>query len=337
VTVIDQAGSIGTRSSPISVLKTAHKRLPVAQLVGIVVCLVYGAAQVPSFLSSANLMTIAVLASLLTIAAYGQTALVIVGGIDLSIGSMISAGAVLVPFYTDKLDLPFMLVVVIGVVLAGVVGAISGLVSSVFEAHPLIVTLAVGACVQGAILVATRGAPTSVMPEWVSGLTLPSRRTFGVGIPPIVVICVVASGVGTVLLYRTVLGRHLYALGTNPQAARLALVRTRIVWVSLFAFSAAMGLVAGIAIGSFSGSADVNVGNSFLFLSVAAVLIGGTPMEGGRGDFARTLVGAVLLICISTTLTSLNYPSAYIQILSGALIFIVAANSSRERSARDRV
>jgi ribose transport system permease protein len=337
VTVVDRAATVDRESSVLSVLKTSQKRLPIAQLVGIVACLLYGAAQVPSFLSSANLITIAVLASLLTIAAFGQTALVIIGGIDLSIGSLISAGAVLVPFYSDKLDLSFVLVAVIGVALAAAVGAISGAISSVLEAHPLIVTLAVGACLQGVILVATQGAPSGVMPEWVSSFTLPSSQSFGVPIPPVVVVCVLAAVVGTVLLYRTILGRHLYALGTNPQAARLALVRTRAVWISLFAFSAAMGLLAGIAIGSFSGSGDVSVGNSYLFLSVAAVLIGGTPMEGGRGDFVRTLVGALLLTCISTTLTSLNYPSAYIQVLSGALIFLVAANSSREQSARDRV
>lgn len=337
MTVVHPVVRVGNGPTLVSAVRTLQQRLPVAQLVGIVACLGYGAAQVPSFLSSANLITIAVLASLLAIAAFGQTAVIVVGGIDLSIGSLISAGAVLVPFYADKLDLPFLVTAVIGVALAAAVGALSGLISSVFEAHSLIVTLAIGACVQGAMLVATHGAPTGLVPPWLSGLTLPSSRSFGVGVPPVVVMCVLAAVAGTAVLYRTALGRRLYALGTNPGAARLTLIRTRGVWISLFAFSAAMGLIAGIAIGSFSGSGDLSVGNSYLFLSVAAVLIGGTPMEGGRGDFLRTSVGALLLICISTTLTSLNYPSAYIQILSGALIFLVAANSSREQSARDRV
>jgi ribose transport system permease protein len=195
----------------------------------------------------------------------------------------------------------------------------------------------VGSCVQGLILVSTRANPTNVVPQWLSNLTLPDSTTFGVGIPPVVVGCVLAAIVGTVVLYRTALGRRLYAVGTNPTAAGLTLIRTRRVRIGVFAFSAAMAMIAGLAVAGFSGSGDLNIGDNYLFLSVAAVLIGGTPMEGGRGDFIRTLIGALLLTCISTTLTSLNYADSDIQILSGLLIFLVAANSSRELSARDRI
>jgi ribose transport system permease protein len=318
-------------------LRDAQRRLPLVQMLGIVVCLAYGASQVEGFVSRPNLITIGVLASLLAIVSIGQTAVVIVGGIDLSLGAILSAGAVLVPFYTVKFDLPFVLVGVVAIGAAAIVGAISGTISKVFGAHSLIVTLAIGSCVQGLVMVSTRGNPTGVVPQWLSDLTLPSSTTFGVRIPPVIVGCVLAAILGTVVLYRTALGRRLYAVGTNPKAAGLTMIRTQIMWISVFAFSAAMAMIAGIAVAGFSGSGELTVGDSYLFLSVAAVLIGGTPMEGGRGDFMRTLVGAFLLTAISTTLTSLNYSNAYIQILSGLLIFLVAANSSRELSARDRV
>lgn len=332
-----QAIRSGAALPAFDIVRTAQRKVPLVQILGIVACLAYGASRVEGFVSTANLITIGVLASLLAIAAIGQTAVVIVGGIDLSLGSMLSAGAVLVPFYSVTFDLPFLLVAVLGVVVGAAVGALNGIISSVFGAHPLIVTLAIGSCVQGLILVSTRGEPTGVVPEKLSELTLPSSTTFGLGVPPIVVGVALAAIIGSVVLYRTALGRRLYAVGTNPTAAGLTLIRTRTMWIGAFAFSAALAMIAGLAVAGFSGSGELNVGNNYLFLSVAAVLIGGTPMEGGRGDFVRSVVGAVLLTCISTTLTSLNYSNAYIQILSGLLIFLVAANSSRELSAKDRV
>lgn len=336
-TPLDSAQQTGPLRAAAGAVRTAQKHVPLVQIAGIILCGAYGASQVPGFLTSTNLITIGVLASLLAIASLGQTVVMMIGGIDLSVGNMLTAGAVLVPTAASRLHLPFVVAAVIGIVVAAAVGAVSGWISDYFRVHSLIITLAVGTCVQGAILVVTHGTPTGSVPNWLSNLTMPSATTLGLGVPPVIVIWIALVAVTSVIFYRTVLGRQIFALGTNRRASSLALVRTRALWVGVFAFSAAAALAAGVLVGSFSGSGDVNVGNSYLFQSVAAVLIGGTLMEGGRGDFIRTAVGAMLMTTISTTLTSLNYDASVIQILSGVLIFVVVLNSSRERSARDRV
>lgn len=318
-------------------LAAVQARVPVVQLLGIAACLGYGAARVPDFVSRTNILTIGVLASLLALTALGQTGVIMMGGIDLSVGNMLSFGAVVVPYYATSWHLPFLLVALAGLAAGAIVGTVSGWVSYHFGVHPLMITLATGTCVQGAILVTTQGSTSGLVPNWLSSISLPTSKTFGIGIPPVICICLLLTVVSIVVLSRTPFGRRLYAVGTNQRAAGLALVHTQRVWIGVFAFSAMCAVVAGILVGSFSGTGDPHVGDPYLFLSVAAVLIGGTAMEGGRGDYPRTVIGAVLLTVITTTLTSLNYGSADIQILSGLLIFLIVLNSSRERSARERI
>ena len=319
------------------VITEIQKRLPVLQCLAIVAGVAYGAAKVPGFASRPNLTTIAVLASFLALAALGQTVVVILGGIDLSVPNLIALGAVLIPYAAQTLHVPFLAAAAVGIMAAAAVGATSGWISYYVGVHPMMVTLAVGTCVQGCVLVATRGGSLSApVPLWIGEASLPTGTTFGIGIPPIISFWIVITIVSSVFFYRTRMGRRIYAVGINPRAASLALVRPERVWIAAFALSAACGAVVGVVLAGFSGTGDVLLGEPYLFQALAAIVVGGTA-GSGTGDFLRTGVGALFLITLSTLLISLNNDPADIQILSGALIFVVVLIYSRERSASSRI
>ena len=314
-----------------------QERVPVIQGLAVVLCVAYAADHVPGFTGKSNVLTIAVLASFLALAAAGQTIVIMLGGIDLSVGSMIAFGAVLIPYYANHWHQPFLLVAAVGVAVCAVIGGASGWLSYHRGVHSLMITLAVGACVDGWILVATRGQATSPSPSWLSQATVPAGRTLGVGIPPIVVGSLVVLALSIVILSRTRLGRRIYATGANRSAAAYTLVRPDRIWIGSFALSAAIAAAVGVFIGGFSGNGDTTVGTPYLFEGIAAVVVGGTVFGGGRGDYLRTVVGAIFLTVLSTALVSLNVDPADTQIISGLLILAVVVIYSRERSARSRV
>ena len=312
-------------------------RVPVIQGIAIVVCVAYAAGRVPGFTSKSSILTIAVLASFLALSAVGQTLVIMLGGIDLSVGSMIGFGAVLVPYYASHWHLPFLLVAVVGVAVCGLIGVASGWLSYHRGVHSLMITLAVGACVDGWVLVSTRGNASSPSPSWLAQASVPTGKTFGLGIPPIVAGCLVVTALSVLILARTKLGRRVYATGANGRAALYALARPDRIWIGSFALSAAVAAAVGVFLGGFSGNGDTTVGTPYLFEGIAAVVVGGTVFGGGRGDYLRTVVGALFLTVLSTALVSLNVGPADTQILSGLLILVVVVIYSRERSARSAV
>ena len=314
-----------------------QKRAPIVQLAGTAICFIYAMHEVPGFGDKSNILTIAVLTTFLALSALGLTFVLMLGGIDLSIGNMIGFGAVLVPTYATDLHIPFGLCILLGVIVAALIGAASGALSYFLGVHSLMITLALGTCVEGWTLIESSGHYGVATPGWVETASRPTATTLGVGIPPLVCVAVAVTLVSLVILYRTPLGRRIFAVGVNQHAASLALMRPARVWVGAFVFSAVAATLIGVMLGGFSGTSDATVGDPYLFQGVAAVVVGGTAFGGGRGDFLRTVVGALFLTVLSTTLVSLNYDAADTQIISGILIFLVVTTHSRERSARSRV
>jgi ribose transport system permease protein len=139
-----------------------------------------------------------------------------------------------------------------------------------------------------------------------------------------------------VALTRTRAGRDLYLTGTNPRAARLALVRTGRVWIGAYVVSALLAVCVGVLLAGYSGAADLTIGDNYLFQSLAAVIVGGT-MFGARGDYWRTVLGALILSVLVLILSAANLSSAVQQMITGGLILAVTAVYGRERRLRDRV
>jgi ribose transport system permease protein len=313
-----------------------QRRAPVLQFVALVVLFIYGAASISGFSSSSSVRSMLVLAALLGLAALGQTIVMIVGGLDLSIPGFIVAGAILVSQLCGTHHWAVLPALLLIVVLAAAMGAATGWICHRFRIQPLIVTLGTGALASGACLAWTGGKLTGTAPAFLSKLSAANGTTFGIDVSPVVVIwALVAIAVG-IVLHRTTAGRRLYATGANPRAAQLALVRTSRVWVAVFATSALCSALVGVLLAGFAG-ADQSLGDPFLFQGLTAVIVGGTTIMGSRGDYTHTVLGALILTELTTILVGHGYDTADQQIIFGVLILIVVAGYGRDRRLRDTI
>jgi len=249
------------------------------------------------------------------------------GGIDLSVGAVASmAGFVTATFVAQPGG--WELGIAIALVAALLAGLLNGVGVGVFRVHPLIMTLGVSLVVLGlanawqiATVTSSTGVPAEVR-------TLGSSRFLDL-FPYSLVIFVPLVAVVLFGLRRTGYGRLLYAIGDNVVAARLSGARAWQVLVVLYVISALMAAIAGILLMGLTNVASVTLADSLVLPSVAAAVIGGTSIAGGRGGYGGTLVGALILQVISALLTALGQPEAVRQILFGSIVVLVAAAYTR--------
>lgn len=261
----------------------------------------------------------------LAILAASQTLAMLTGGIDLSAASIASMGAYIVASQSPELG-PW-LAIVIALAVCAVVGLINGIGVGVFRVHPLIMTLGMSLVVLGLVTVYQRivvAAGTRV-PDVVAALG--GGSTFG--IPNSLVVFLPLAAVILLGLQRSGFGRLLYAVGDNEVAARLSGVRVWQVLVVLYVLSAVLGGIAGTMLSGVTNAASATLADGLLLPSVAAAVIGGTSIFGGRGGYAGTIVGALILTVLTTLLTVLDMPAPLRQILFGAIILAVAAAYTR--------
>ena len=313
-----------------------QRRFPLFQLLALAALYVYGLSTIEGFGSQRVLYAILVNASLLGLAGAGQTIVVLVGGIDFSIAAFISAGNVIIAELcgTDHWSTGAAMAVALAVGVLG--GLVNGVLSYRFKVEPLIVTLGVSALLSGLVLKWINGSATGVAPAWLGRLTAANGTTFGIGIPPVVVIWAVVAIVIGLVLTRTRAGRNLYLTGVNQPAARLALVRVNRTWIYAYVASAVLATCVGILLAGYSGSGNVTIGDPYLFQSLAAVIVGGT-MFGGRGDYWRTVLGALVLSVVALLLSANQLSSASQDMITGGLILLVVGLYGRERRLRDRI
>jgi ribose transport system permease protein len=262
----------------------------------------------------------------LAILAGCQTLVMLTGGIDLSVAATASMAAFVTATLLDQQGLA--VAILVPVVIAVVIGAINGIGSGVFRVHPLIMTLGMGLVVFGAAnawqlltVKTSSGVP--------AGIRFIGSATVAGFLPVSLVVFVPVAAVILIGLRRTGYGRLLYAIGDNPIAARLSGARSWQVLVVLYAISAVLAAIAGFLISGFTNVASVSLADSYLLPSVAAAVIGGTSIFGGRGGYSGTIVGALILTVATSLLYSLGFPEAVRQILFGLLIVLVAAGYSR--------
>src|SRR5258708_16671900 len=297
---------------------------------------VLGGVLIRGFGSLFSVRSMLTLAAFLGIAAVGQTLVTLIGGIDLSIPFMMGFANVVATNLNGD-GIPFGIVVLTVLAIAGLVGAFNGIMSSRLNIHPLIVTLGVGNIIQGAVSLWTKRFPTGSAPEYINHFVSIGATTGPIPLPPLVLFWLVLAVVMIFVLQRTVFGRQLYALGSNPEAARLALVRPVRMWAIAFALSGIFAAVGGIFLLGFTGSAFARVGEPYLFQSIAAVVIGGTSLTGGRGGYTGTLIGAIVLIELTTVLIGLGLSPSLVQAALGLVIIILVSVYGRERHIRNQI
>ncbi len=294
------------------------------------------AAAIPGYGNVTSIRSLLLLASLLGIASAGQTLTIIMGGIDLSVPAVIGLACVGFAVAYGEGVSPW----VIGpiVIFAGiVVGAINGLISRYLRVNSLIVTLATATIIYGAIWAQTKGDNRGSVPDGLTNFVSVIGWTGPIPLPGSVILWAALVLVFVILERRSVLGRWAYAHGANPGAAELARIPSLLLWAVVFAISGGLSAVAGILLAGFSSAANPQVGDAYLFTTLSAVVIGGTPIIGGRGSYARTVAGCFIITELTMLLIGLGLDEAAQQVSLGILIIVLVAIYGREAHVRMQI
>jgi ribose transport system permease protein len=261
----------------------------------------------------------------LGILAAGQTMVMLTGGIDLSVVSVAMGSAFLMT--TTALKFGNLTAVAIGLGLGLVVGLINGVGVALLGVQPLVMTLGTGLMTQGIIIVYSQRilASRSIVPDFIHAI---GSDRLGI-IPFDLFLWLPIAALVMVVLKQTGFGRLLYAIGDNSEGCRLAGVRVWRLLLIDYVVCALLASIAGFVLVGHTNSADLSLASTYLLPSIAAVIIGGTSIFGGRGGYSGTIIGALILTVLDGLLTLLDSPEPIKQILYGAIIFTLATAYSR--------
>ena len=294
----------------------------------VVVVVVWIAASIVSqgFGSYGHLRYLVELAAAIGIVAAGQTLVVIGGGIDLSVGAVITVASVSLPLLSPAGDPTGLAGMVFTLALAAGIGFVNGAGIAYLRVHPLIMTLAMATLLQGLLVIIAGGSAVSVQNPLV--VWFGSARP--AGIPAGILLWLAVSAATLILLHATPFGARVFALGTNPVATRLSGVNVNRITILLYTFGGLMAGLTGILVLGMNRQGYVGIGEPYLLASIAAVVLGGTSILGGRGTYAGTIPAAILLVTITAIITVVNASPGWRSILFGSLILGLLLFSGRE-------
>lgn len=296
------------------------------------VLLVWAGISIPGFLLPDRLLALGQQVTPLLLVALGQTIVLLIGGLDLSVGSVLTLSLVLGSGVMQGRAEWVLPGVALCLLAGGAVGLVNGLLVVVLRLPPLIATIATMTLVQGLAWVYTHGAPYGSMPGVINAIANARWGIFPVAdVLSAAVIVIVA-----LLLHRTVFGRQLYAVGANARAARLAGVPVNRITVLAFVLSAVLAAAGGLVLGGYIGVGTLEAGPPYVLNSIAVVIIGGTKFSGGEGGIAGTVVGVGIVAILAAILIQLGVPIALRSVLLG-LIVLVAAALQANRIGRRRL
>ena len=283
-------------------------------LVGLIALCIALFIATPYFLTVTNLLNVGIQAATVAILAFGMTFVIVTAGIDLSVGSVAALGAMVSAYMFSTAGLPGWLTLLIGLGVGALAGAICGMATAWGKIPSFIATLAMMSIARGLTLVISQGSPIE---------TAPSVNFFGsdvAGLPVPIIMMVIAGLLCWFILERTVLGRSMYAIGGNLEAARPSGLPVKRIQIAVFALSGFFAAWAGMVMAGRLESAQPQAGTGYELDAIAAVVIGGASLSGGQGKATGTLVGAILLAVIRNGLNLLNVSSFWQQIVIGLVI-----------------
>lgn len=324
-------------ATAVAKVAAVQREYPIAQLAALAALFCLGAATINGFTLMFSIRSMLILASLLGISALGQTVCILIGGLDVSVGGWVLAGSTVTVGLLSGTGAHWSVVEVFLLLGVGsvVIGGLVGFTAYRFKVPSLVITLAVNGIITGVVL-AWDSSLTGSAPQWLANATSASGKTFGIGMPSVVFIWALVVIVAYVVLQRSVIGTWVHATGSNPRAAELALIPTKWVWIGAFALSALAATAAGVLLTGFSAGGDSDIGTSYMWNGLTAVIIGGTAF-GAQGDYTRTAIGALVIIVLSQVLAGYGVGPSDQNILFGALIVVVVAIYLRDRRLRDQI
>ena len=275
-----------------------------------------------AFLSSKNIINILRQVSYYGIAAVGMTCVILTGGIDLSIGSIITFVNMLCAYVMVRMGLSMWIAIPIALLAAAVVGALNGFMIANIKMPAIIATFISQTVVEGLAFLLTNGCPVSGFLKTNPGMNFFARWSVA-GIPICAILMIISFGIGWFILNRTYFGRYIYAVGGNEDASRLSGVSVNGIKYLVYILSALFAGLAGIVLLSRSGSAQATVGKGLEFDVITCVVLGGISVKGGIGRISGVLAGTLIIGIMSNGMIFLNI-SEYMQMIIKGLVLAAA-------------
>jgi len=287
---------------------------------------VLGIALSEAFWTSQNLTDLIEQSAVIGIVSLAELIVVITGGIDISVGSIVGLSAVLSAgvFHGSSL----VLAILVGVGVGAALGAVNGTLIAYRGLEPFIVTLGMLSLARGLVYAYTRGVP--VTPR-AGNFGAPGSNAIG-GFPVLGIIWIATAVLMAYLLYRTVFGRRLYAIGSNSRAAYSSGVPVRRTLLIVYLLAGLLAGLSGFLLSSYLGSGTPTAGTSYELDAIAAVVIGGARLSGGYGRVFGVVVGSLIFGVINNLLVLLNVSTYYQEVVSGGLILVAVTLAASRRS-----
>ena len=301
-----------------------------------------GAMNIDGFSSAMNIKSMLLFASFLGIASVGQTLVALLGGLDLSIPFIIGAANVGL-LYLISLGVSPWLASIIVLLLGTLLGVINGFLSFRLQGQALIVTLGTGFAISGGIQIITSigtaygGNVFGTVPPWLTNISAMDGSTFGLPFPPVIAIWALIALILIVGMRVTVYGRYLYAVGVNRTSSSRVMISEMKYWVMMYAISGFFAAMTGSLLLGWSGGGFIGVGDQYLFLTLAAVVVGGTSLLGGQGGYGFTVIGVLVLQVLSSFLIGIGLDFQWQQFIFGLLILPMVALYARSPHIRTQI
>ena len=284
----------------------------------------------PGYLQRAHMSGLLKTASFLGIAAIGQTFAILLGDIDLSVANTITLGTVLgaqILMGSDaNLGKAFVIILLAGIL----IGAGNGFGIRYLKLDPFIMTLGMSSVIEGVFMIYTQGAPKGKTSPFMSSLC----RSAGTGVVTgVFLIWIVLVVIAIFVMKKTTFGRNVFAVGANKTAARFSGINTTKIYFIVYIISAVLAIFAGFLLVGYTGTSYLDVGVDYNDNSIAAVIIGGTAVTGGRGGYLGTLAGVMLMVMLVDFLTIVNISEAGRQMIQGGIIIILLLLYNRDKAS----
>lgn len=286
----------------------------------------------PSYASISQLSTLLVLAALLGIVAIGQTLVILIGGIDLSVSAVITLVNLVVAGIVAGADERIWIAVLVALGIGLLAGVINGIGIHYLGLPDLIMTLASLTILTGVALLYSGGAPKGGSSPLLNHIA--TGRVAG-AVPISFILWAVLAAVTIFVLRRTAPGRRVYAVGLNRTASTYSGVRVGRTVIGLYALSGACAAVVGVLVTGYTGSSYFGSGNAYQLGSIAAVVVGGTSIFGGRGGYGGTIAGTLIIVFLESLLRIVDVGEAGRRVGYGVLILLLLISYGRARSMRE--
>jgi ribose transport system permease protein len=309
---------------------TADRRRTLVTFAFALIVFVVGAFLHSGFASWGSVSAILEVASFVGFVAAGQTFVILAGGIDLSVPWVLNAAGILFAVSSLGHSGRAIPAVALALGLGLALGAVNGFGVAYLAVPAVVMTLAMNGVMEGLTLGLTKGLTCSSCSSYAPRVLQDVVHKDVVGIPADLILWLGVAALASAVLAFTTYGRKIYATGNNPTAAFLAGVNVKLVTLSLYALSGMFAALAGIVLVSYSGQPTLGMGDPYLFQSIAAAVIGGISILGGRGNYLGTVAGAVSLVALISLLQAENMPEYGRSIVYGVAILAVLVLFGRE-------